>query len=79
MHDTIDLICLLGVDGSIMIADGKVAPCFHWFLEAYATLEGLLFFSLPPVCLACRVWEGGLLCYWFLFFFCILYCKTPDN
>lgn len=40
MHNTIDFICLLGVDGSIMIADGKVPPCSHWFLEAYAILEG---------------------------------------
>lgn len=36
----VSLVCLLGVDGSIMVADGQVRPCFHWFLEAYATLEG---------------------------------------
>lgn len=23
-----------------MVADGKVQHCFHWFWEAYATLEG---------------------------------------
>lgn len=45
------LLCLLGVDGSIMVADGKVRPCFHWFWEAYATLEGLLFFHQTiPFC-----------------------------
>lgn len=31
---------ILGVDGSIMIADGKPRPCFHCFLEGFASLEG---------------------------------------
>lgn len=30
---------LLFIGGAI-VADGKVQPCFHWSLEAYATLEG---------------------------------------
>lgn len=30
----------LGVDGSIMVADGKVQPYLHWFWEEYATLAG---------------------------------------
>lgn len=47
------LLCLLGVDGSIMVADGKVRPCFRWFWEAYATLEGL-FLSLQIV-LFCKL------------------------
>ncbi|KAG5517286.1 hypothetical protein RHGRI_037890 [Rhododendron griersonianum] len=29
----------LGVDGSIMIADGNLQPCSHYFWEAFATLE----------------------------------------
>ncbi|KAF4360303.1 hypothetical protein F8388_020594 [Cannabis sativa] len=33
------MISLPSVDGSIMVADGKVQPCFLWSLEAYATLE----------------------------------------
>ncbi|OIT27758.1 hypothetical protein A4A49_22324 [Nicotiana attenuata] len=32
------------VDGSIMIADGKPQPCFHCFLEGFASLEGLVHF-----------------------------------
>ena len=46
MHNAIDSICLVGVDGSIMIADGKMPPYSHWFLEAYATLEGLSCFYI---------------------------------
>lgn len=33
------------VDGSIMIADGKPQPCFHCFLEGFASLEGLTLLS----------------------------------
>lgn len=34
------LLHLLGVDGSIMVADGKVQQYFLCCWEAYATLEG---------------------------------------
>lgn len=35
------ILPLSGIDGSIVVADGKVQPCFQFCWEAYATSEGL--------------------------------------
>ncbi|KAK4375561.1 hypothetical protein RND71_006238 [Anisodus tanguticus] len=40
---------LVGVDGSIMIADGKPQPCFRCFLEGFASLEGCSMAGLKAI------------------------------
>lgn len=62
---------MLGVDCNTMVADGKVQHCFHWFWEAYATLEGwsdffklgvlvtFYLFFIPQKSLKLASWTGA--------------------